>query len=93
MSTAGPEPEPGPGQEPGQEQEPLAVESCANGMVMPATPFAHPRRQTAFRMGVFDDRGRIVRGSLLQRSYGQVGFAADLPSATRSDQRSVVYAG
>jgi hypothetical protein len=81
MSTAGPG------------QEPLAVESGANGTVMPATPFAHPRRQTAFRMGVFDDRGRIVRGSLLQRSYGQVGFAADLPPATRSDQRSVVYAG
>ena len=60
---------------------------------MPATPFAHPRRQTAFRMGVFDDRGRIVRGSLLQRSYGQVGFAADLLSASRSDQRSVVFAG
>jgi len=80
-----------PGQEPGQ--EPLAVESCADATVVPATPYAHPRRQTAFRMGVFDDRGRIVRGSLLQRSYGQVGFAADLPSATRSDQRSVVFAG
>ena len=73
--------------------EPLAVESCPDGTVMPATPFAHPRRQTAFRMGVFDDRGRIVRGSLLQRSYGQVGFAADPPSTARTDPRSVVFAG
>lgn len=78
---------------PPSEAEPLTVESCPDGTVMPATPFAHPRRQTAFRMGVLDDRGRIVRGSLLQRSYGQVGFAPDPPSAARTDPRPVVFAG
>ena len=60
---------------------------------MPAVPYAHPRRQTAFRMGVLDDRGRIVRGSLLQRSYGQVGFAPEPPSTARTDPRPVVFAG
>ena len=78
---------------PPTQDAPLSAESCANGVVMPAVPYAHPRRQTAFRMGVFDGRGRIVRGSLLQRSYGQVGFAADPPTTSRTDPRPVVYAG
>ena len=60
---------------------------------MPAVPYAHPRRHTAFRMGVLDADGRIVRGSLLQRSYGPVGFAPDPPASVGSDPRSVVFAG
>ena len=73
--------------------EPLSVESCPDAVVMPAVPYAHPRRQTAFRMGVLDADGRVVRGSLLQRSYGPVGFAPDAPASVVSDPRSVVFAG
>ena len=73
--------------------EPLSVESYPDAVVMPAVPFAHPRRQTAFRMGVFDAGGRIVQGSLLQRSYGPVGFAPEPPASVRSDPRSAIYAG
>jgi hypothetical protein len=44
-------------------------------------------------MGVLDDRGRVVPGSLLQRSYGPVGFPPDPVPSPRVDAREVIYAG
>jgi hypothetical protein len=71
----------------------LTVDAYPDATIVPAEPFAHPRRQTAFRMGVLDDRGRVVPGSLLQRSYGPVGFPPDPVTASRLEAREVIYAG
>lgn len=73
--------------------DPLAVEAYPDATVMPVTPYPQPRRAQAFRYGVFDSRGRVVRQSLLFRSYGKIGFAAELEPSRRSDPGSVVFAG
>lgn len=74
-------------------QPALTVETVSGGTVMPVSPAPRPRLRHAFRFGVFDDGGRIVRGSLLFRSYGQMGFAADFATAAHSDAREVIFAG
>lgn len=60
---------------------------------MPVTPEPRPTRPSAMRMGVFDQRGRIVRASLLWRSYGRMGFPAELRPPTHTEDRDVIYAG
>jgi len=60
---------------------------------MPVVPDPRPRLRHAFRFGVFDERGRIVRASLLFRSYAQMGFAAKPEAPTRWDPRPVIFAG
>ena len=72
---------------------PLVVEDHPDASVMPTTPFPQPRRPFAMKMGVFDRRGRVVRESLLWRSYGRMGFPAEDTTPARSDDREVVFAG
>ena len=71
----------------------LTVESCPDATIMPVSPYPQPRRPYAFRFGVFDGRGRLVRPSLLHRSFGQVGFAADPLPPTSTIGRDVLFAG
>lgn len=71
----------------------LEVDAYRDATIVPAEPYAHPRHRTAFRMGVLDDRGRVVQRSLLQRSYGAVGFPPDPVTARHVDAREVIYAG
>ena len=73
--------------------ERLLVEDHVDATVMPVRPFPQPRRPFAMKMGVFDRRGRVVRQSLLWRSYGRMGFPAEPTSPPRKDVREVVFGG
>jgi len=76
---------------------PLRAEAYPDATVVPFTRFTRQSGRPALRMGVFDARSRIVPASLLRRSFGKVGFAADLTPATqaaaREDAREVVFGG
>jgi len=71
----------------------LGAEPVSGATVMPVVPDPRPRLRHAFRFGVLDEHGRIVRQSLLFRSYGQMGFAAEPVSPVRRDPRAVIFAG
>jgi hypothetical protein len=71
----------------------LVAEEHRDATVMPLTPYPRPRRPHTYRFGVFDRQGRIVRESLLFRSYGRHGFPAEFAPASRVDPRSVVFGG
>jgi hypothetical protein len=72
---------------------PLGEESYPDAVIVPTTAYPRPKRMTAMKMGVLDRGGKVVKRSLLWRSYGRMGFPPDLSSAPRGDPREVVYAG
>jgi hypothetical protein len=72
---------------------PLGAESYPDAVMVPTTANPRPKRMTAMKMGVLDRSGKVVKKSLLWRSYGRMGFPPDLTSKPRADPREVVYAG
>lgn len=76
---------------------PLRAEAYPDATIVPFTRFRRANGRPAVRMGVFDRRDRVVPASLLTRSFGKVGFAAEFTPATRAaaraDPREVVFGG
>jgi len=76
---------------------PLRAEAFPDATVVPFAKFTRKNGRPASRMGVFDARGQVVPASLLKRSFGKVGFAAEFTAATsasaKRDPRKVVFGG
>jgi hypothetical protein len=72
---------------------PLGAESYSDAVIVPTTSNPRPKRMTAMKMGVLDRSGKVVKKSLLWRSYGRMGFPPELTSTPRADAREVIYAG
>jgi hypothetical protein len=71
----------------------LSVRVVPDGTITPMTPFPTTRHRHSVKLGVFDRDDRLVRESLLFRSYGQIGFKAPLGPEPGRDGRRVIFAG
>ena len=75
----------------------LRAKEYPDATVMPFTRFTRKNGRPGLRMGVFDAHGQVVPASLLTRSFGKVGFAAEFSPAVadsaRRERRAVVFGG